>query len=61
VYGFDDAIAMLDEHTVVTQTMQFSPFRGPFEDEINDWNTTLLYVMDTIDMWMKVQNAWMYL
>lgn len=54
VYGFDDAIAMLDEHTVVTQTMQFSPFRGPFEDEINDWNTTLLYVMDTIDMWMKV-------
>jgi dynein heavy chain len=61
VYGFDDAIAILDEQTVLTQTMQFSPFRGPFEAEIEEWNTTLLTMMDTIDMWMKVQNAWMYL
>lgn len=61
VFGFDDAIAMLDEHTVLTQTMQFSPFRGPFEEEIDEWNSGLLNMMDTIDMWMKVQNAWMYL
>jgi dynein heavy chain len=34
VAGFDDAMAMLDEHIVLTQTMQFSPFKKPFEEEI---------------------------
>ena len=34
VTGFDDAMAMLDEHIVLTQTMQFSPFKKPFEEEI---------------------------
>jgi dynein heavy chain len=41
--------------------MQFSPFRGPFNDEIEEWNGVLLKMMDTIDIWMKVQNSWMYL
>jgi dynein heavy chain len=52
---------MLDEHIVLTQTMQFSPFKKVFEDEIEEWNTILLNVSDCIDEWMKVQNAWMYL
>jgi len=38
VTGFDDAMAMLDEHIVLTQTMQFSPFKKPFEEEIEEWN-----------------------
>lgn len=61
VFGFDDAMMMLDEHIVLTQTMQFSPFKKVFEEEIEEWNTTLLYVSDCIDEWMKVQNQWMYL
>jgi dynein heavy chain len=35
VAGFDDAMAMLDEHIVLTQTIQFSPFKKPFEAEID--------------------------
>ena len=32
VLGFDDAGAILDEHIVLTQTMQFSSFKKPFEE-----------------------------
>ena len=61
VIGFDDAMVLLDEHIVLTQTMQFSPFKKPFEEEIEEWNTSLLYVSDCIDEWMKCQGQWMYL
>jgi dynein heavy chain len=55
VTGFDDAMAMLDEHIVLTQTMQFSPFKKPFELEIEEWNASLLYVSECIDEWIKCQ------
>ena len=41
--------------------MQFSPFKKPFEAEIEEWNATLLYVSECIDEWMKCQGQWMYL
>lgn len=53
VYGFDDAMQILDEHIVLTQTMQFSPFKKFFEEEIEEWNGILLYISDCIDEWMK--------
>ena len=61
VGGFDDAMMILDEHIVLTQTMQFSPFKFFMLEEIEDWNTTLLYISDCIDEWMKCQGQWMYL
>ena len=61
VAGFDDAMAMLDEHIVLTQTMQFSPFKKPFESEIEEWNASMLYVSECIDEWIKCQGQWMYL
>jgi len=61
VTGFDDAMAMLDEHIVLTQTMQFSPFKKPFEAEIEEWNASLLRVSECIDEWIKCQGQWMYL
>lgn len=61
VGGFDDAMMILDEHIVLTQTMQFSPFKFFMLEEIEDWNKTLLYVSDCIDEWMKCQGQWMYL
>lgn len=53
VAGFDDAMTMLDEHIVLTQTMAFSPFKKPFEVEIDEWNKTLLYVSECVDEWIK--------
>ncbi len=44
VLGFDDAGAILDEQIVLTQTMQFSSFKKPFEEELEEWNNTLVTV-----------------
>jgi len=48
-------MAILDEHIVLTQTMQFSPFKKPFEEEIEEWNSALLYVSECLDEWLKCQ------
>jgi dynein heavy chain len=35
--AYDEVNAKLDDQIVNTQAMQFSPFKKPFEDEINTW------------------------
>lgn len=59
--GADEVIALVDEQIVVSQAMQFSPFKKPFEDVIEEWATKLLYISECLDAWLKVQRAWMYL
>jgi len=49
VTGFDDAIALLDEQIIVAQAMSYSPFKGPFVDQITEWSAKLLLVSDTIE------------
>lgn len=61
VIGFDDGINLLDEHMTLTQTLMFSPFKGPFEEEITEWNDNLLYVSNSLDEWSKLQKQWQYL
>lgn len=61
ITGFDDAMNMLDEHIVTTQAMGFSPFRGPFEKDIEEWQQKLLLVANTLEEWIKCQGQWMYL
>ena len=61
ISGFDDAAAILDEHIVTGQAMQFSPFKKPFEAEIEEWVATLCLVQDTLEEWIKCQQQWMYL
>ena len=61
VVGFDDAMEILDEHIVMVQAMQFSPFNKPFKDEIDDWNHKMMLVSDTIEEWINCQKQWMYL
>jgi dynein heavy chain len=61
ISGFDDAMAMLDEHLVTSQAMQFSPFKKPFEAEINEWSAKMMLVSETLEEWVKCQSQWMYL
>jgi dynein heavy chain len=61
ISGFDDAAALLDEHIVTGQAMQFSPFKKPFEEEIEEWVLLLCTVQDTLEEWIKCQQQWMYL
>ncbi|CAD7943415.1 unnamed protein product [Amoebophrya sp. A25] len=59
--GSEEVNMILDEQNVLTQAIQFSPFNKPFIEEIEEWAAKLLYVSECIDMWLKVQRAWMYL
>lgn len=61
ISGFEEAVQMLDEHIVNTQAMTFSPFKKPFEKEIEEWNAKLQLVSYTLEEWVKCQGQWMYL
>ena len=59
--GFDKIQTLLDEQILQAQAMQLSPFKKPFEEEIEEWVKTLMLVQDTIEEWAKCQVSWMYL
>jgi dynein heavy chain, axonemal len=59
--GFDEYMALLDEQITMTQAMQFSAFKGPFEERIEEWNDTLMVVSEVLDEWIQVQRNWLYL
>ena len=61
VGGWDDAYLLMDDHIMITQAMQFSQFKGPFVDEIEDWYTMLRCVQDVCDEWNRCQGNWTYL
>ena len=41
--------------------MQFSVFKKPFEQEIEEWNDKLLLASDTLEQWVSCQGQWTYL
>ncbi|KAH9093106.1 hypothetical protein Ae201684P_008767 [Aphanomyces euteiches] len=57
----DEVQAILDEQITITQAMQFSAFKKPFEERINKWEKCLSTVSDVLEEWMAVQRAWLYL
>ena len=57
----ESTLQQLDDHIVLTQSMSFSPFKKPFEDAIEKWETSLILVSEIIEEWLKVQRQWMYL
>jgi dynein heavy chain, axonemal len=59
--GFDVVQQLLDDHIVMTQSMSFSPFKGPFAQRIEEWERLLLLMADIFEEWIKCQRQWMYL
>ena len=57
----DDASQLLDDHIVMTQSMNFSPFKKPFEERIQNWEKTLRVTQDVLDEWLACQQSWLYL
>ena len=37
----EDISQLLDDHIVMTQSMTFSPYKKPFEERINTWESKL--------------------
>ena len=38
-----------------TQAMQFSAFKGPFEERIEAWNHKLFIIGEVLDKWLEVR------
>uniref|UniRef100_A0A8C3HTZ9 Dynein axonemal heavy chain 1 n=1 Tax=Chrysemys picta bellii TaxID=8478 RepID=A0A8C3HTZ9_CHRPI len=53
----DEASQLLDDHIVMTQSMSFSPYKKPFEDRMNTWETKLKMTQE----WLTCQRSWLYL
>lgn len=51
----DEAQQLLDDHIVLTQQLSFSPFKGPFEAKIDEWEDKLKTTAFVIEEWMDVQ------
>ena len=60
IKGIDEISAFLDEQITITQAMQFSAFKGHFEERINRWERTLNTFSEVLD-WVQVQRSWLYL
>ncbi|DAZ96773.1 TPA: hypothetical protein N0F65_005771 [Lagenidium giganteum] len=61
IKGVDEIQVILDEHITMTQAMMFSSFKGPFEEDISEWNGTLQMVSEVLEEWLAVQRNWLYL
>jgi dynein heavy chain len=57
----DVIMALLDEHRVLTQGMNFSAFKGPFEERITSFDKQLGLMSEILEEWGNAQRQWMYL
>ncbi|XP_072521546.1 dynein axonemal heavy chain 1 [Salminus brasiliensis] len=57
----EEASQLLDDHIVMTQSMSFSPYKKPFEDRINSWESKLRMTQDVLEEWLTCQRSWLYL
>jgi dynein heavy chain, axonemal len=57
----ESASQLLDDNIVMTQSMSFSPYKGPFESRIAKWEAQLSLASDILEAWLAVQRSWMYL
>nr|XP_045615668.1 dynein axonemal heavy chain 7-like isoform X1 [Procambarus clarkii] len=59
--GLQEVRELVEDHLITTHTIKNSPFVGPFQDEVKEWESTLRIVQETITLWLKVQTLWMEL
>ncbi|NWX92741.1 DYH1 protein, partial [Nothoprocta pentlandii] len=57
----DEASQLLDDHIVMTQSMSFSPYKKPFEERMNTWESKLKMTQDVLEEWLNCQRSWLYL
>lgn len=56
-----DIITQLEDHSVQIQTMMGSRFVRDIRHSVEIWEQKIRLASDTLDEWLQVQRAWMYL
>lgn len=59
--GLDDTMQHLDDNIVMAQSLSFSPYKGPFTEDIEQWEKDLVMTQEVLDEWIACQRLWMYL
>jgi dynein heavy chain len=52
---------LLDDHTIKAQMVRGNPNVKPMETEAIKWEQLLLHIQECLDVWIKVQAAYLYL
>lgn len=59
--GLEEVMTLLDDNINLIQSMSSSSFKVFFLDLINSWDYKLGLTSEIIDVWIQVQQAWLYL
>lgn len=61
VKSVDECFQALEENIMQLSIMKSTRFVEPFAKEVDFWERTLSYIMETIEMLLQVQRQWFYL
>jgi dynein heavy chain len=59
--GLDEVLTLLEDNQAGLQTMLASRFVMGIRDRVESWDRKLSRLSETLDEWLAVQRAWMYL
>lgn len=61
IKGVDDCFTALEENSVQISSMKSTRFVEPFSKEVDYWEKTLNYILETLENSLMVQRQWLYL
>lgn len=61
IKSVEDAFQTLEENMVMLSSMKSTRFVEPFAKEVDYWERTLSYIMETCENALNVQRQWLYL
>lgn len=61
IKGVDDCLSAVEENAVTISAMKATRFVEPFSKEVDYWEKTLNYIMESIENSLSVQRQWLYL
>lgn len=61
IKGVDDCLSAVEENAVQISAMKATRFVEPFSKEVDYWEKTLNYIMESIENSLSVQRQWLYL
>lgn len=61
IKGVDDCLSAVEENAVQISAMKATRFVEPFSKEVDYWEKTLNYIMESVENSLSVQRQWLYL